>query len=69
MSRAQWRWEFLDRGDRVRDRPVSPVFTSRFDAEQWLGEHWRQLAAEHLAQARLLGGDEPVGPPVLLREA
>ncbi|MDO8120356.1 hypothetical protein Q6346_03395 [Isoptericola sp. b490] len=68
MSRAQWRWEFVGARGRALDRPVSPVFTNRFDAEQWLGEHWRSLAHDVLA-AQLLSGEDRVGREVPLREA
>lgn len=68
-ERAQWRWSFADRTQAHLDRPVSPVFTSRFDAEAWLGEHWRGLNADRVAQAQLLVGEEAVGPVVALREA
>ncbi len=68
-ERAQWHWTFTDRGGATPDRPISPVFTNRFDAEAWLGEHWRGLAADRVADAQLLCDDEPVGPRVALREA
>ena len=47
---------------------MSPVFTSRFDAEQWLGEHWRGLAQDRVATAGLLRGEEPLGRPVALSD-
>ncbi len=34
------------RRGRALAAPVSPVFTTQYDAEQWLGETWRSLAAE-----------------------
>ncbi|MCV2396434.1 hypothetical protein OEB99_19150 [Actinotalea sp. M2MS4P-6] len=68
-ERAQWRWSFRNRSDESLDRPVSPVFTSRFDAESWLGEHWRGLVSDHVARAQLLEGETKVGSPVELRAA
>ncbi|HMO12277.1 MAG TPA: hypothetical protein PKB06_12430 [Actinotalea sp.] len=68
-GRAQWRWEFVGRLEQVLDKPVSPVFTSRFDAEAWLGEHWRGLAADRVLRAVLYVGPAQVGQPVELREA
>ncbi|KLN33308.1 hypothetical protein ACFVSK_02240 [Cellulosimicrobium cellulans] len=54
MIRPQWVWELDDAEGRVLAAPVSPVFTTQYDAEQWLGETWRTLAAEGAAVARLL---------------
>jgi hypothetical protein len=68
-GRAQWRWAFVDRAAETLERPVSPTFTSRFDAEAWLGEHWRGLAQDRVASAQLHCGDDTVGGPVALREA
>lgn len=68
-GRAQWRWAFADRAGDPVERPVSPTFTSRFDAEAWLGEHWRGLAQDKVESAALWCGDATVGSPVALREA
>ena len=46
VLRPQWEWRFDGADGAVLDRPVSPVFTTQYDAEQWLGEHWRTLAAQ-----------------------
>ena len=67
MTRQQWEWVFLDAADDVLPEPVSPVFTTRFDAEAWLGEHWRRLVGEGIAAARLTQQGGPVSPPVVLR--
>jgi hypothetical protein len=67
MSRAAWAWELRGAAGEVLDRPVSPTFTSRFDAEAWLGEHWRDLAAQSVADARLLHLGAQVAAPVALR--
>jgi hypothetical protein len=59
VLRPQWEWRFD--GPTVDGlvtealgTPVSPVFTTQYDAEQWLGEHWRTLAAQGVHAARLL---------------
>ena len=54
MIRPQWVWELDDAEGRALDSPVSPVFTTQYDAEQWLGETWRSLAAAGAVVARLL---------------
>ena len=69
MTRSQWTWEFLDSDDSPLDRPLSPTFTTRFDAESWLGEQWRHLAAGGVGSARLADRGQPVGPPVPLGPA
>lgn len=65
--RPAWDWDLLGAHENVLDRPVSPAFTSRFDAEAWLGEAWRQLATQGVVAARLAHFGEPVGAPVPLR--
>ena len=66
-ARPAWDWDLLDADERVLDQPVSPAFASRFDAEAWLGESWRQLAAQGGAAARLAHHGEWVGPVLPLR--
>ncbi len=63
--RPQWEWRFEGVAGPL-DRPVSPVFGNRYDAEQWLGEHWRALAAQGVATASLQHEETPAGPPVVL---
>jgi hypothetical protein len=46
------------------DRPAGPVFTARYDAEQWIGEHWRGLAAQGVVTAQLVHEGGPVGAPL-----
>lgn len=69
MTRSQWTWVFLDAEDGAVDRPLSPTFTTRFDAEAWLGEHWRSLAEDGVAAARLTDRGHAAAPPVPLRSA
>lgn len=66
MSRPEWRWAFADAAGTVLERPVSPAFTARFDAEEWLGDSWRDLAGRGVATAALWRGDDAVGIPVPL---
>jgi lipocalin len=67
VIRPQWVWELDDAEGRVLDNPVSPIFSNQFDAEQWLGEHWRELAAQDVAVARLLHDGTQASAPVPLR--
>ncbi|MGV8965115.1 MAG: hypothetical protein ACOH2F_02445 [Cellulomonas sp.] len=67
MIRAQWEWVLEDAAGKGLDRPLSPVFGNQFDAEQWLGENWRDLARQSVAVARLMHDGDPVAAPVALR--
>lgn len=64
----RWVWAFDDDARAELADPVSPVFTTQFDAEVWLGEHWRELAAGGVRRARLLHDGEPATPPVEIPE-
>lgn len=68
MTRVRWTWELLGADERPLDRPISPVFSARFDAEAWLGEHWRRLAGEGVAAVTLLHDGRAVVPPLPLRQ-
>lgn len=66
MINPQWEWA-LDDADGARlTEPVTPVFTAQYDAEQWLGEHWRSLAGAGAVVARLLHDGNQAAPPVEL---
>lgn len=67
MIRPQWVWELDDAEGRALATPVSPVFTTQYDAEQWLGEHWRELAGVGAVRARLLHDGTQATPAVELR--
>ena len=54
MIRPQWEWALDDAEGRRLSEPVTPVFTAQYDAEQWLGEHWRTLAAQGVQAVGLL---------------
>lgn len=60
-----WEWVLEDAVARRADRPASPVFTSRFEAEEWLGAHWRVLAAQGVRVARLEHAGVAVGSAVV----
>ncbi|MBO0900094.1 hypothetical protein J1G43_08980 [Cellulomonas sp. zg-ZUI22] len=64
MVRARWQWRLEDAGGLTVDRPGSPVFLARFEAEQWLGEHWRALAGQGVRRVVLQLGEDDV-PPVI----
>jgi hypothetical protein len=66
MMRSQWAWTFLDQAEQPLDRPLSPAFTTRFDAEAWLGEHWRDLAGQGVAAARLTDRGAVASPAIAL---
>jgi hypothetical protein len=57
----QWAWE-LAGPDGPLDRPLSPVFTTRYDAEEWLGAQWRALRDQGVRTA-LLRNDGTAVPP------
>lgn len=67
--RPRWEWQLEDGTGHRLDRPTSPVFDARYDAEEWLGEHWRALAAQRVQAARLLHEGEPAGPVVAIPAA
>ncbi|GAA3820105.1 hypothetical protein [Cellulomonas soli] len=64
VLRPQWEWRLEDGSGRVLGRPVSPVFTTQFDAEQWLGEQWRTLAGQGVQLARLVHEGVQAAPTV-----
>lgn len=62
-----WTWRF-EKADGVRvDPPVQPEdFTTQGDAESWIGENWRELAASGVNQVVLLEDDREVYGPMSL---
>ena len=66
MIPPQWLWEFRDAAGAVLPAPTSPVFTNQYDAEQWLGQTWRDLAAAGVVSAVVLHSGAPGAPPVTL---
>ncbi len=69
VLRPQWEWLFADADGSVLDRPVSGVFTTRFDAEEWLGAHWRAFAEQGVATTQLLDAGTPLLPVLDLQAA
>ncbi|WP_067969098.1 hypothetical protein [Nocardiopsis trehalosi] len=57
-----WSWRYEAADGRVLDEDAAPaeLFSSRGDAESWLGEEWRGIAAAGAAQVTLLEDDRPV---------
>lgn len=57
-----WAWELAGASGEVLDRPLSPVFGTRYDAEEWLGAHWRTLRDQGAASV-VLRNDGAAVPP------
>jgi hypothetical protein len=66
MTTPQWAWAFEDADGQPVETTISPVFTNQFDAEQWLGQGWREMAATGIASAVLLAEGRPATPAVRL---
>ncbi|MGH3628756.1 MAG: hypothetical protein ACRDRL_15145 [Sciscionella sp.] len=62
-----WRLEAAD-GTSVETRDPAPEFSSQADAESWLGEVWRALADQDVAQATLVEDGREVYGPMPLSE-
>lgn len=69
MTTPQWAWTFQDADGQPVATPVSPVFTNQFDAEQWLGQGWRELATTGISAAVLLHEGRAAAPAVRLSSA
>jgi hypothetical protein len=59
-----WKYEAADGGD--LPHPGSDPFSNQSDAESWLGENWRDLAARGIAQVSLVEDDRVVYGPMPL---
>ncbi|MDO8145230.1 MULTISPECIES: hypothetical protein [Isoptericola] len=68
MIRPRWEWALDDDTGAPLTAPLSPAFTTQYDAEEWLGEHWRTLAETGAARARLLHDGAQATPTVELRK-
>lgn len=64
VVRPRWQWRLVAADGTVVDRPGSPVFLARFDAEQWLGEHWRALAGQGVHRVVLQHDSEDLLPGI-----
>lgn len=67
MIRPRWEWALVDDDGRRLEPSLSPVFTAQYDAEQWLGERWRELADSGAVTATLLHDGAPATPSIELR--
>jgi hypothetical protein len=65
-----WTWQFETAdGTLVPSRGVPrETFASQGDAESWLGENWRELSDEGVAQATLFEDTRKVYGPMSLAE-
>lgn len=68
MRPPQWTWRFTEADGEVLKPPISPTFSNRFDAEAWLGEHWRAVAAGGVFAAVVLMDGKPISAPIELSE-
>ncbi len=62
--RPRWEWRLEDESGQAMDRPTSPVFDARYDAEEWLGDHWHALSEQGVRRAVLLNEGTPLPPAV-----
>lgn len=69
MMTQAWIWQFTKADGSVVDEPVSPAFTTQFDAETWLGAVWRTLAKDQVASAHLMNGGLQAAPTLDLVDA
>lgn len=61
-----WRWRLLGADGVELRRESVPGFSSRGDAETWIGEVWRDLSEDGVHAATLLDGDRVVYGPMPL---
>ena len=64
VVRPRWQWRLVAADGTDVERPGSPVFLARFDAEQWLGEHWRALAGQGVHRVVLQHDSEDLSPGI-----
>lgn len=55
-----WRYHGEDGAPTETAEPKAELFTSRGDAESWLGENWAELAENGVGSATLLEGEREV---------
>jgi len=58
-----WTWQYQPAGT---DAEPAGTFSSQSDAENWIGESWRELAAAGVASVLLLRDGERVYGPMQL---
>ncbi|MGI8334100.1 hypothetical protein ACRYCC_29455 [Actinomadura scrupuli] len=67
-----WTWRFEKADGRITAGPADlpeETFTTQADAETWLGENWRALAAAGVDQVTLVEDDARVYGPMGLTPA
>ena len=67
-----WTWRYEAPDGAVVDAPrglAAEDFSTRADAETWLGETWRELLEGGVAQVTLLDGEREVYGPMGLDSA
>ena len=64
-----WIWRLEAADGAVLSVPSSPPHASQSDAESWLGEIWRELAEQGVAQVVLLHNGDLIYGPMPLSEA
>jgi hypothetical protein len=65
-----WTWRIETREGEAHDVGFDvPEFSSQSDAETWLGEFWRDLAAAGAAQVTLLESGRVVYGPMSLEDS
>lgn len=69
MMTQAWVWHFTKTDGSAVDEPVSPAFTTQFDAEKWLGSRWRSLVKGQIASAHLMNGGLQATPTLDLVDA
>lgn len=68
MITQAWVWHFERADGTAVTDPVSPAFTTQFDAESWLGAHWRNLIRDQIRSAKLMHGGVQATPTLELDE-
>ncbi len=63
-----WTWRLEAADGTALPAPVPPTHASQSDAESWLGEQWRELSEDGVAQVTLLDGGTEVYGPMSLSE-
>lgn len=68
---ADWTWQYLDaEGAPMTGASLTTrVFPTQGDAENWVGESWRDLLDAGVESVTLLEGDAVVYGPMSLRAA
>lgn len=69
MQRVSWTWRLEAADGRELSSPTSPPHPNQSDAESWLGEQWRSLAAAGVAQVSLFEDGGLVYGPMSLSES